>query len=87
LVPPRLKPGVGRTNWNPEGSLVMDGPNMLDELFCAAVAAIDAGDVTELERLVTAHPTLVRDRLDAPAARLRDKVGAAPGRLRSAARA
>jgi hypothetical protein len=55
----------------------MDGPKMLDELFCAAVAAIDAGDVTELERLVTAHPTLVRDRLDAPGAWLRDKVGAA----------
>jgi hypothetical protein len=28
---------------------------MLDELFCGAVAAIDAGDVTELERLVTAY--------------------------------
>ena len=39
---------------------------MLDELFCSAVAAIDAGDVTELERLVTAYPTLVCDRLDAP---------------------
>jgi hypothetical protein len=49
----------------------------LDELFCAAVAAIDAGNVTELERLLTAHPTLVRDRLDAPGAWLRDKVGTA----------
>jgi hypothetical protein len=50
---------------------------MLDELFCAAVAAIDIGDVTELERLVTAHPALVRDRLDAPGAWLRDKAAAA----------
>jgi peptide-methionine (S)-S-oxide reductase len=55
----------------------MDGPKMLDELFCSAVAAIDAGDVAELERLVAAHPTLVRDRLDAPGAWLRDKVGGA----------
>jgi len=53
----------------------MDGPKMLDDLFCAAVAAIDAGEVTELERLVTAHPMLVRDRLDLPGAWLRDKVG------------
>jgi len=29
---------------------------MLDELFCSAVAAIDRGDITEVERLVTAHP-------------------------------
>ena len=39
------------------------------------MSAIDAGDVAELERLVTAHPALVRDRLDAPGAWLRDKVG------------
>lgn len=50
---------------------------MLDELFRSAVGAIDAGDVTELERLVTEHPMLVRDRLDAPGAWLRDKVGGA----------
>jgi hypothetical protein len=49
----------------------------LDELFCAAVSAIDDGDVVEVERLVTAHPELVRDRLEAPGAWLRDKVGAA----------
>jgi hypothetical protein len=53
----------------------MDGPKMLDELFCSAVAAVDDGDITELQRLVTAHPTLVRDRLDLPGAWLRDKVG------------
>jgi peptide-methionine (S)-S-oxide reductase len=47
----------------------------LDEQFCAAVSAIDAGDVVEVERLVTAHPALVRDRLEAPGTWLRDKVG------------
>jgi hypothetical protein len=48
---------------------------MLDELFCSAVAAIDRGDITEVERLATAHPVLVRDRLDRPGAWLRDQVG------------
>jgi hypothetical protein len=57
--------------------VVMDGPQALalDELFRSAVAAIDAGDLIELERLVTAHPTLVRDRLEDPGVWLRDKVG------------
>ena len=49
----------------------------LDQLFRSGVAAIDAGDVAELERLLTAHPSLVRDRLDEPGAWLRDKVGGA----------
>jgi hypothetical protein len=53
------------------------GPKMLDDVFRAAVAAIDAGDVAELERLVAAHPRLVRDRLDTPGAWLRDMVGGA----------
>jgi len=57
------------------GPLDMDGPTSLDNLFCSAVAAIDAGDVPALERLVAAHPALVRGRLDAPGAWLRDKVG------------
>ena len=47
----------------------------LDVLFSVAVSAIDAGDVAELDRLIAAHPTLVRDRLDAPGPWLRDKVG------------
>lgn len=46
-----------------------------DPLFREAVSAIDAGDVSELERLLAAHPRLVRDRLDSPGAWLRDKVG------------
>ena len=55
----------------------MNGPKTLapDELFCSAVAAIDAGDVIELERLVTLYPALVRDRLEDPGVWLRDQVG------------
>ncbi|MFN2398552.1 MAG: ankyrin repeat domain-containing protein [Gemmatimonadaceae bacterium] len=48
---------------------------MLDSLFREAVAAIDAGDVTSLERLMAEHPRLLRDRLGTPGAWLRDKVG------------
>jgi peptide-methionine (S)-S-oxide reductase len=53
----------------------MDDAGMLDSLFREAVSAIDAGDVVTLERLLATHPRLVRDRLDAPGAWLRDKVG------------
>jgi len=49
----------------------------LDFLFREAVAAIDAGDVAALDRLLAAQPRLVRERLDAPGAWLRDTVGAA----------
>lgn len=49
----------------------------LDTLFRKAVSALDAGDAATLERLVTAHPILVRERLDAAGAWLRDKVGGA----------
>ncbi|HEX2081086.1 MAG TPA: ankyrin repeat domain-containing protein [Longimicrobium sp.] len=47
----------------------------LDSLFREAVAAIDAGDVPRLERLLAEHPQLVRERLQAPGAWLRDQVG------------
>jgi hypothetical protein len=41
------------------------------------VAAIDTGDVAKLERLVGTTPALVRERLAAPGAWLRDTVGRA----------
>jgi hypothetical protein len=47
----------------------------VDGLFRQAVAAIDAGDVAALEGLLAAHPSLVRHRLTAPGAWLRDQVG------------
>src|SRR5262245_16396670 len=56
---------------------VNDEQNLLDSLFHQAVSAIDAGDVTTLERLLTEHPRLVRERLETPGHWLRDKVGRA----------
>src|SRR4051812_41537368 len=53
----------------------MDDSEILDLLFREAVSAIDAGDVPALERLLAENPRLVRDRLDAPGAWLRDQVG------------
>ena len=38
---------------------------------------IDAGDIATLQRLVTANPALVRERLESPGAWLRDTVGGA----------
>jgi peptide-methionine (S)-S-oxide reductase len=45
------------------------------DFFRAAVSAIDDGDIRELERLLSARPTLACERLDAPGAWLRDKIG------------
>ena len=45
----------------------MNGPEISeisDPLFRAAVAAIDTGDVTALERFLAAQPQLLRDRLE-----------------------
>lgn len=54
-----------------------------DTLFRGAVAAIDAGDVSTLDRLIAEHPRLVRDRLEVPGPWLRDKVrGAVDGFFR-----
>ncbi len=53
----------------------MSAADTLDALFSQAVSAIDAGDVPALERLLAAHATLVRYRLDSPGSWLRDKVG------------
>jgi Ankyrin repeats (3 copies) len=55
----------------------VDSPDLLDQLFREAVTAIDAGDLTKLEVLIASHPRLLRDRLKAPGAWLRDKVGGA----------
>src|SRR2546427_4203076 len=55
----------------------MNKDERLDSLFRDAVSAIDAGDVAELERLLTAHPELARERLQSPGGWLRDKVGGA----------
>ena len=49
----------------------------LDALFREAVLAIDAGDVSEVERLISANPVLVRERLVSPAPWLREKIGGA----------
>jgi hypothetical protein len=50
-------------------------PPTLDALFAQAVAAVDAGDLQELERLLTEHPRLACERLDSPGPWLRDRVG------------
>lgn len=50
----------------------MDG---LDGRFCDAVAAIDAGDVAGLERILAVDPMLPGARLDEPGSWLREKVG------------
>jgi len=47
----------------------------LDECFRDAVSAIDAGDVAQLQRLLAAHPELVRERLRSPGDWLRATVG------------
>ena len=49
----------------------------LDAHFRDAVSAIDAGDITTLERVVAANPALVRERLTSPGPWLRDLVGGA----------
>jgi peptide-methionine (S)-S-oxide reductase len=42
----------------------LDNPEIPNPLFREAVSAIDAGDVSALERLLATHPELVCDRLD-----------------------
>lgn len=49
----------------------------LDQRFREAVSAIDAGDVSMLERLLAATPALAGERLASPGAWLRDVVGEA----------
>jgi peptide-methionine (S)-S-oxide reductase len=54
-----------------------DDASSLDAYFREAVVAIDSGNIGELERLIAAAPSLVRERLVSPGAWLRDKVGGA----------
>jgi hypothetical protein len=49
--------------------------NGAPDLFRAAVSAVDAGDIGELERLRSAHPGLAWEHLDPPPAWLRDQIG------------
>jgi hypothetical protein len=55
----------------------LSDPAALDKHFRDAVSAIDAGDLVTLQRLITATPALVCERLASPGAWLRDSVGAA----------
>jgi peptide-methionine (S)-S-oxide reductase len=48
-----------------------------DQLFQQAVGLIGAGEVGALDRLLTEHPELARERLTAPGPWLRDKIGGA----------
>jgi peptide-methionine (S)-S-oxide reductase len=63
--------------WSCGGSGNVAKRDVLDALFEGAVSAIDAGDVAALERQLAEQPRLVRERLKAPGAWLRDKVGSA----------
>lgn len=47
----------------------------MDQLFQQAVDLIGAGDVPALDRLLTDHPELARERLTAPGPWLREKMG------------
>jgi peptide-methionine (S)-S-oxide reductase len=60
-----------------EESQSMNGFSTSDEVFRSAVAAMDAGDLPALDRLLAAHPSLPCERLAAPGAWLRDRIGAA----------
>lgn len=57
--------------------MMVNDPSLLDAGFREAVAAIDAGDAAELERLVAANPALVRERLESPGPWLREAVAGA----------
>ena len=51
--------------------------DLLDSLFRDALAAIDAGDLVALERLLAEHPRLASDRLESPGDWLRRQIGPA----------
>lgn len=55
----------------------MDETSQAVDLFRQAVAAIDAGDLAGLQRLLADHPHLAAERLDGPAPWLREEIGSA----------
>lgn len=55
----------------------MINSSQLDPLFREAVSYIDAGQLNQLQDLLTANPQLVRDRLESPGTWLRDLVDGA----------
>jgi peptide-methionine (S)-S-oxide reductase len=55
----------------------LDDSASFDARMREAVAAVDAGDVATLERLIAEHPALVHQRLASPGRWLRDVVGRA----------
>jgi peptide-methionine (S)-S-oxide reductase len=62
-----------------EAEIIVLNSETLDSLFRQAVSAIDGGDIATLGRLLADHPDLLRKRLEAPGAWLRDRVGDALG--------
>src|SRR4051812_11703324 len=84
LLSPASRPRVGgrsRARLLPRctGTSELDREALMsiDQLFQEAVALIGAGDVPALDRLLTDHPELSRERLSAPGRWLRDKIGGA----------
>src|SRR5262249_31204133 len=56
-------------------SCAMSDDLSLDALFRGAVGAIDSGDEAALDRMLREHPRVASERLGAPGAWLKDKVG------------
>jgi len=52
-----------------------EAPSRRDALFREALAAIDAGDLAALERLLALHPRLALERLESPGEWLRGQIG------------
>src|SRR5215813_9992509 len=50
-------------------------PKQIDQLFCQAIALIDAGNQSELEHFLAANPMVAQERLTEPGPLLCDKYG------------
>jgi hypothetical protein len=53
----------------------MDNPQTLNSLFREGVSAIDAGETSTLQKLLSTNPGLASVRLQSPGPWLRDKAG------------